>query len=131
VRDLRAEDARVDAVLAASDARLVGGDMGGGRVTVVVSPSRNAAVAVLDGLAAPGDGRSYQLWMIDNGRYTSVDVLDSGTGRTYVAGLAPSFGITREPAGGSRSRISTSSSARWIWPEVPVAAAHCLGTLWM
>ena len=47
---VRPENARIDAVLAAPDARLVSSEMAGGRVTLIVSPSRNAAVAVLNGL---------------------------------------------------------------------------------
>lgn len=94
------EQARVDAVLAAADARLVRKDMGGGRVTLVVSPSRNAAVAVLDGLASPGAGKTYQLWMIGNVA-RSVGLAPSGTGRYYISGLSDKFGVSREPARGS------------------------------
>ncbi|UWZ36931.1 anti-sigma factor [Dactylosporangium roseum] len=100
VTNLRDESARVDAVLAAADARLVSKDMGGGRVTVVVSPSRDAAVAVLDGLSSPGDGKAYQLWMIgDSPRHAGL--VPSGTGRVYVPFLAKAFGVTVEPANGS------------------------------
>jgi anti-sigma-K factor RskA len=97
----RSEDAQIDAVLAAADARLVRTDMAGGRVTLVVSPSRNAAVAVLDGLAAPGKGKAYQLWMMDSAAAHPVGTSQSGTGRFYVPTLAPTFGVTKEPAAGS------------------------------
>ncbi|GAA2624974.1 anti-sigma factor [Dactylosporangium fulvum] len=100
VTNLRDENARVDAVLAAADARLVSQDMGGGRVTVVVSPSRNAAVAVLDGLDSPGTGKAYQLWMI-GASPRDAGLVPSGTGRVYVPFLAPTFGVTVEPSGGS------------------------------
>ncbi|WP_432833849.1 anti-sigma factor [Dactylosporangium sp. CA-092794] len=95
------DNAQVDAVLAAADARLVSASMRGGRVTVVVSPSRNAAVAVLDGLSAPGDGKIYQLWMIGT---TPRDVgkTPSGTGRFFIRGVDPVFGLSLEPAGGSK-----------------------------
>lgn len=98
---VREENARVDAVLAAPDARLVSSQMAGGRVTLIVSPSRNAAVAVLDGLADPGSDKDYQLWMIGGAGPRSVGVVPSGTGWQYIAGVAPTFAVTREPAGGS------------------------------
>jgi len=101
--DVRTQNARVDAVLAASDARLISQDMGGGHVTLVVSPSRNAAVALLDGLTPPGDDKSYQLWMIKSGAAESVGVTNSGSGRFYVSSLGKAFGITAEPRGGSKT----------------------------
>ncbi|MGI5246498.1 anti-sigma factor [Dactylosporangium sp. CA-139066] len=97
----RATQASIDAVLASADARLVQGRMQGGQVTMVVSPSRDAAVAVLDGFAPPGDGKTYQLWMIGD---SARDVgLSSGTGRYYIKGLADQFGVSREPEGGSKA----------------------------
>jgi anti-sigma-K factor RskA len=99
---IQQENAQVDAVLAAPDARLVSSEMAGGRVTLIVSPSRNAAVAVLDGLPDPGADKDYQLWMIDAAP-RDVGVIPGGTGRQYIAGLAPTFAVTVEPAGGSAS----------------------------
>ncbi|WP_327007036.1 anti-sigma factor [Dactylosporangium sp. NBC_01737] len=99
------ENARIDAVLAAPDARLVSSEMAGGRVTLIVSPSRNAAVAVLDGLEDPGSDKDYQLWMIgDTAR--DVGVIPGGTGRKYINGLAPSFGVTKERTGGAETPSS-------------------------
>jgi anti-sigma-K factor RskA len=100
------ENARIDAVLAAPDARLVSSEMAGGRVTLIVSPSRNAAVAVLDGLADPGADKDYQLWMTGSGDPQDVGVLAGGTGRQYIAGLAPGFAVSKEPAGGSEKPSS-------------------------
>ncbi|MEV0565742.1 anti-sigma factor [Dactylosporangium sp. NPDC050588] len=96
------ENARIDAVLAAPDARLVSSEMAGGRVTLIVSPSRNAAVAVLDGLADPGAGKDYQLWMIGDSGPAPAGVVAGGTGRQYITGLAPLFAVTVEPEGGSQ-----------------------------
>lgn len=98
---VREENARIDGVLAAPDARLVSSEMAGGRVTLIVSPSRNAAVAVLDGLDDPGAGKDYQLWMLDSAGPRPVGVISDGTGRQYIEGLAPGFAVTKEPAGGS------------------------------
>ncbi|GAB3867592.1 anti-sigma factor domain-containing protein [Dactylosporangium cerinum] len=95
------ENARIDAVLAAPDARLVSSEMAGGRVTLIVSPSRNAAVAVLDGLEDPGADKDYQLWMIGDAGPKDVGVIPGGTGRKYINGLAPSFGVTKEREGGA------------------------------
>lgn len=98
----RATQASIDAVLSAADARLVQGQMQGGRVTMVVSPSRDAAVAVLDGLQAPGKGRTYQLWMLGESAPRDVG-LSGGTGRYYIRGLTPQFGVSQEPEGGSKA----------------------------
>jgi anti-sigma-K factor RskA len=115
VKAEREQNARVQAVLGAPDARLVASDMAGGRVTLVVSPSRDAAVAVLDGLAPPGSERLYQLWMIGGTQqqYRSVGKLPvaQGSGTTYIKGLggAPTFGVSRErgPDGSTSGRPST------------------------
>ncbi len=103
---VREENARIDGVLAAPDARLVSSEMAGGRVALIVSPSRNAAVAVLDGLDDPGADKDYQLWMIGDAGPHSVGVIAGGTGRQYIEGVAPTFAITREPSGGSEQPSS-------------------------
>ncbi len=96
------ENARIDAVLAAPDARLVSSEMAGGRVTLIVSPSRNAAVALLNGLDDPGSDNSYQLWMVGGSEpFRSVGVIPGGNGRQFVDGLAPEFAVTKEPSAGS------------------------------
>jgi hypothetical protein len=95
------ENARIDAVLAAPDARLVSSEMAGGRVTLIVSPSRNAAVALLNGLNDPGSDKAYQLWMVDDVTAHDVGVVPGGTGRQYISGLAPTFAVTVEPSAGS------------------------------
>ena len=63
---LRAErqaNAQFQAVLSAPDARLVKTQMAGGEVNLVVSESRDAAVAVVTGLNALPPDRTYQLWL--------------------------------------------------------------------
>jgi len=94
---LGARDARVDSVRVA----------GGGQVAVVSSDSLNEAVAVLTRLPAPGAGDAYQLWVISDGTPRSAGVLAAGrTGGTeLVSGVrgAQLIGVTREPAGGSRT----------------------------
>ncbi|MFC0005956.1 anti-sigma factor [Micromonospora siamensis] len=107
----RDEATRVRAVLAAPDAVVRTAPVpAGGRVTVVVSARRDEGVALLDGLAAPAAGRAYQLWLIEGGTATSAGVLPVGrAGATVLlAGVRGKglFGVTEEPAGGSRRPTS-------------------------
>jgi anti-sigma factor RsiW len=94
---------KIDAVLAAADAKLVRTQIAGGTVTMIVSPARNAAVAVLNGLESPGNDKIYQLWMIEGTKADSVGkgAVGAGSGRFYIEGLKPVFGLSREPKGGS------------------------------
>jgi anti-sigma-K factor RskA len=76
-----------------------------GQVTVVFSPARDTAVAILDNLPDPGRTQAYQLWAIRGTQATSVGLLDPGqhAGTVLVRDLtgADFFGVSREPAGGS------------------------------
>ena len=107
VRDERAQASRVTGVLAAPDARLRTLSVDGGQVTVVTSASQDAAVAVLSGLPAPGDGKAYQLWFIKPGEFRSAAVLPAGertaTVRIGPVGDAQTFGVSLERTGGSAS----------------------------
>lgn len=105
--DARAE--QVERVLSAADARLFKGTAtAGGTVNVTVSRSLDAAVAALEGLPDPGEGRIYQLWMIPEGEASvvarSVGEVPSATAPTahlVRVGDANRFGVTIEPEGGS------------------------------
>jgi anti-sigma-K factor RskA len=102
----RAQADRIQDVLTAPDAVLRGtAGPGGGRITVVTSASRDAAVAVLTDLPERGPDRTYQLWVIRDQGATSKGVLAVGaTGdRRLITGVrgATAFGVTVEPAGGS------------------------------
>jgi anti-sigma factor RsiW len=110
VRDTRAQAAQAEqvaAILGAPDAVVRTTDAAGGRVTVVVSDSLDKGVAVLHGLTDPGAAHAYQLWLIRGGHPDSAGVLAAGTGdgTEVFAGVrgADTFGVTREPAGGSAS----------------------------
>jgi len=103
-----AENKQIATVLAAPDARMHSATAtGGGQVTVVSSRSLNEAVAVLGRLPSPGASHAYQLWVISDGTPRSAGVLATGsTGATeLVSGIrgAQLIGVTREPAGGSRT----------------------------
>jgi anti-sigma-K factor RskA len=99
---------QIAVVLTAPDARLnSAAATGGGQLTVVSSRSLNEAVALLAKLPSPGAGHAYQLWVISDGTPRSAGVLATGsTGATeLVSGVrgAQLIGVTREPAGGSRT----------------------------
>ncbi|MEH1123646.1 anti-sigma factor [Micromonospora sp. CPCC 206061] len=104
----RAEAARIEAVLGAPDARLRTGTLSsGGRVTMVLSDSRDEGVVVLAGVAPPGPGKTYQLWAIDAGGPESMGVVDSGAADAtqIVSGVRgmQTLGVTLEPAPGSKT----------------------------
>ncbi|HEU4422889.1 MAG TPA: anti-sigma factor [Pilimelia sp.] len=108
----RAETARIEAVLAAPDARLrAETHPGSGRVTLVVSDSLDSGVAVLAGLPDPGRDKAYQLWKIGEGDPVQAGVLPPGAsgGTRLVSGLrdVAEFGVSLEPAGGSPQPTST------------------------
>ena len=92
-------------MLSASDAKLVQADVAGGRVSLIVSPARDAAVAVLSGLRSPGKNMAYQLWMVPSGGAVNAGLMpaDTGTGRRYISGLhgANTFAVSREKADGA------------------------------
>jgi anti-sigma-K factor RskA len=104
-----AQAAAITQVLTANDAATSSGDIaGGGRGTVVVSRSQQSAVFVASDLAAPGSGRTYQLWWIDpSGTARSAGLLTptgDGSVATVLEGApagAAQVGVTVEPAGGS------------------------------
>jgi anti-sigma-K factor RskA len=93
-------------VLAASDARVYTGSVGGaGAVTLVVSPERDRGVVVLRDLPAAGEGRAYQLWLIRGEVARPVGLLPArATAATMLVGPvddAATFGVSNEPAAGS------------------------------
>jgi hypothetical protein len=95
---------RITALLASPGAELLSGDLtSGGTATAVVTD--DAALVSAEGVADPGDGKVYQLWVMRDG----VPVPDATTGLTgdgfqidttaYRAG--DGLALTVEPAGGS------------------------------
>ncbi len=97
---------QINAVLTAADAAVSTTSVsGGGRVSLVVAPSRGEGVVVLTGLAAPGRDKAYQLWFIDEGVPTSAGVLPAGANEATVflgeIRAAQALGVTQEPAAGS------------------------------
>jgi anti-sigma-K factor RskA len=103
---------RIQAVLAAPDASLRTGTLtGGGRVSVVVSDSADAAVVVLAEAPSPGPQRAYQLWTVRGQTAISVGLLAPGQSQAteLVDGVRgrDAFAVSLEPAGGSPAPTTT------------------------
>ncbi|MEV0453560.1 anti-sigma factor [Catellatospora methionotrophica] len=99
------ELARTQAVLTAQDATVRTANVaGGGKVTVVASPSQDAAVILLAS-HSPGEQKAYQFWLMEGSTPHSAGVLAAGqaTATRLVSGVnaADAMGLTVEPAGGS------------------------------
>lgn len=97
----------IAAVLAAPDARTRAAALTGGATgTVTVSHSRDRAVFAVSGMAAPPNGRVYQLWFDDDGAMRSAGLMAPGHSEQTVllkgaVDGASGMGITVEPDGGS------------------------------
>jgi len=94
---------------------------GGGKATLLISTSEDAAVVKMSGVPAPPAGKVYQMWLIpkDGSAPVSQGLMDEQalSKPAVVQGIhsAASLGITVEPAGGSKS------------PTLPTVAAAPLG----
>ncbi|WP_457950710.1 anti-sigma factor domain-containing protein [Pseudarthrobacter sp. alpha12b] len=95
--------------------------VGGGKATLMISASEDAAVVKMSGVPAPPAGKVYQMWLIpkDGSAPVSQGLMDEQalSKPAVVQGIhsAASLGITVEPAGGSKS------------PTLPTVAAAPLG----
>ncbi|WP_042366433.1 anti-sigma factor [Streptacidiphilus neutrinimicus] len=105
-----AQAAQIAAVLSASDAETVVGNVGGAgqgaRAAVVASRSQNRAVFLTTGLPALPSGKTYQLWFNDAGAMRPAGLVAPGAANQTVLlkgpiGPAQGMGITVEPVGGS------------------------------
>jgi anti-sigma-K factor RskA len=98
---------QVAAVLAQPDARTVHGAVqGGGQATVVLSAQADKSVVVLRDLPKLPADRTWQLWMIDQGKIAHSVGLAAGDLTQVVNGSTAgmtTFGLTVEPDGGSRT----------------------------
>ncbi|HET6352940.1 anti-sigma factor [Streptomyces sp.] len=94
-------------VLAAPDARVSSAKLpDGARGTVVVSQSENKAAFLTSGLPRPPQGKVYQLWFSEGGKFRSAGLMDPVVTNNAVLmdgplDAASGMGITVEPAGGS------------------------------
>jgi anti-sigma-K factor RskA len=78
---------------------------GTGSFKVAWSPSANKAVVVGDGLADPGPGKAYELWLIDDTGAHAVRLLDKASDQEVrrvvkVDGQPKEWAVTVEPQGG-------------------------------
>ena len=98
----------ISTVLGASDANTETKSFdGGGTMRMVSSVSSDSAVVVTSGMAAPGDGKVYQLWMIDDTGPVSQGTFTTA-GTIIMKGVddANRIAVTIEPAGGSQQPTS-------------------------
>ncbi|MGD9793412.1 MAG: anti-sigma factor [Acidimicrobiia bacterium] len=96
----------VASVLLAGDAReqiLAAPD--GVRARVVTSPANGKAVFIAHGLPSPGEGKTYELWLITDEGPSPAGLFGSSDGAaTVLTELVPgadAIGVTIEPSGGS------------------------------
>jgi anti-sigma-K factor RskA len=99
---------QVAEVIAADDAVTIPmpGELAG--LTIVHSPSEDAAVVLADDVPVPEGDRVYELWAIRDGTpepFGTFRPASDGTLSVYLAGLDPAsaeqWAVTEEPAGGS------------------------------
>ncbi|MDQ1752898.1 MAG: hypothetical protein QOE71_3954 [Pseudonocardiales bacterium] len=97
----------VDQVLSAADGMSTSGEVGGGHATLVYSKSQKRVVLIGHAIAAPGQDKTYQLWMIAGGKYISAGTFrpdSNGNVNVSASGdlsTSSAMGISVEPAGGS------------------------------
>src|SRR5262249_11290622 len=102
----QAQIAQINDVLSAPDAVMRSAAVqGGGRITIVTSPGRDAGVVVLAGAKSYGDDKAYQLWLIEGSTPKSVGLLepDQVSATRLITGVSTAnvLGLSIEPAGGS------------------------------
>lgn len=98
------------AVIGRPDTRITtldgtGRGSGAGSVRVVWSPSAGRIVVMGDGLADPGQGKAYELWLLDDSGAHAVRLLDKAKDHQVrrvipIKGSPTKWAITVEPEGG-------------------------------
>jgi anti-sigma-K factor RskA len=105
-RQVDIEQAKIAAVLSAPDAAMrISPLSDGGHLTVIMSPSRDAAVVMLGQAQSFDKNHAYQAWKLKGGQALSAGVMPAGKGDAtlYVDGLTGSeaIAVSLERAGGS------------------------------
>jgi len=114
-RQVEAAAARIASVLSAPDARTVGASgPDGAHGTAVVSDLQHAAVFSASSWPKPASDKVFQLWVIDASGARSAGLLtrrsDGSVAPVYttnVPAAGANFGVTLEPAGGSKQPTTT------------------------
>jgi anti-sigma-K factor RskA len=109
-----AQQRAIAAVLGAPGARiLTGRTTAGGEAIVVTSAARREMVIITTGLRVLPDGEVYQMWLMGPPATRSAGLLPAAVGGRTAPVLASGlsrgdeFGITIEPAGGTRQPTTT------------------------
>jgi len=121
---VRPEQARIEAVLTAPDAFVrTAAIVGGGQVTVVASPAKDAAVVVVAGATPPGLDMAYELWTIRGATPRPAGVFAAGQGSAthYVEGISGArvLAVTVESAAGSTTPTLP------IVAQLPLSRGRC------
>lgn len=98
-----AEQQRLE-LLAAPDLEVSTVSLDGGQLTYLVSPAEGQAIVASPDLPDPGTGRSWQVWVMEDGTPRSGAVVDTGgPAQVWISDVAggEALAITNEPRGGS------------------------------
>jgi len=108
------EQSRENRLLSAADVSVRPIDVSGQPAALVLSEEQDAALFIAGSLPAPGEGREYQLWLLEDGTPIPDVHFSGGEVRVWLEGdldRAGAVALTVEPAGGSTT------------PTFPVVAA--------
>lgn len=112
IDELATNTADVAGIVAAADMQTWEASAGDTIARVVYSPTRGEGVFLADGMGAAGEGRTYELWLIDADGVANPAGLFDATGasatHTFTGSLreVAAIGVTIEPASGSPAPTS-------------------------
>jgi anti-sigma-K factor RskA len=106
--DARATASALSALLESGDARVASGSaQAGGAATVVYSRSQNRALVLANDMPAVSPGKDYEAWVIgaDDHMRPAGLLPHAGSATLNLTDIATAkgFGVTIEPAGGSKT----------------------------
>lgn len=105
-----AQDGTMNEVLAAPDMRKATGDVGGGTVAAMYSPSMRATVVSVDRLPDVDPGMGYQVWITVDDQMKSAGVVRAGNKSAVMMddmGEPADVGLSVEPMDGSPAPTSS------------------------
>lgn len=106
IQSIQVAEAQRSDLLAAPDLRVRHTTLDGGALTYLVSPDRGQALVTSSALPAPGDERSWQVWVLQDGVPRSGALIDrGGEMQIWISDVSggEALAITNEPRGGSTS----------------------------